>query len=464
VNQHYSPIAAVLLLLLTIPAAHADKVDDAVKAQMQKQHIPGLSLAVVRDGKVIKAKGYGQASVELHVSATRDTVYELGSITKQFTATAIMMLVEEGKVRLDEKITTYLTGLPEAWANATVRHLLTHTSGIKGYTEVPGFEKITVNDASSEEVVKTVAEYPLQFQPGEKWAYSNTGYYLLGRIIEKASGKSYAEFLQERIFRPLRMDDTRVNDLHDVIDARASGYSWQKGSLRNGDAISMTWPYAAGALVSTVLDLAKWDSALYTEKLLKKATLDQMWTPANLNDGKPASYGFGWFTETVAGHRMVGHGGGIPGFSTNISRFIDDRLTVVVLTNLEGSNAGAISRSVAGLYNPALAPPALKPIEDKEPEVTAKVRDLLQQIADGRAGPERFTPELRAELFPAKIKEGAEFLKGLGPFQSAALLERKNEGDRRSYRYRITFKDAALLFSLLLTPEEKIAGIGFAPD
>jgi D-alanyl-D-alanine carboxypeptidase len=463
VKQHHPRTAAALLLLLATAAARADKVDDTVKAQMQKQHIPGLSLAVIREGKVIKAKGYGLANVELRVPATRDTVFQLGSITKQFTATAIMMLVDEGKVRLDERIPTYVSGLPAAWASATVRHLLTHTSGIKGYTEVPNFHKITVSDASPEEVVKTVADYPLQFQPGEKWAYSNTGYYLLGRIIEKASGKSYADFLQERIFRPLQMTATRVNDLQDIIDNRACGYSWQRGTLRNGDTISMTWPYAAGALVSTVVDLAKWDAALSTDKLLKKAPLEQMWTPAKLSDGKPATYGFGWFIETIAGHRMIGHGGGIPGFATDMSRFADDRLTVVVLTNQERSDPGAISRAVAGLYVPALVPPTLKPIEDREPKVTAMVRDLLQQIIDGRADPERFTPELRADLFPDRIKEGAEFLKGMGPLQTLTLLERKTEGDRRSYRYRITFKDGAILVSLQLTPEEKIAGIQIAP-
>lgn len=463
-KQHYPRTAAALLLLVATSAARADKVDEFVKAEMSKQHIPGMSLSVIRDGKVVKAKGYGLASVELKVPATRDTVFELGSITKQFTAVALMMLVEEGKVRLDEKLPTYVSGLPEAWANATVRHLLTHTSGIKGYTEVPNFQKITVNDASPEEVIKTVADYPLQFQPGEKWAYSNTGYYLLGRIIEKASGKPYAEFLQERIFRPLRMDATRVNDLHDVIQNRAQGYSRQKGALRNGDTISMTWPYAAGAIVSTVTDLAKWDAALSTEKLLKKATLEQMWTPAKLNDGKPAEYGFGWAIKTVAGRRMIGHGGGIPGFATDMSRFVDDRLTVIVLTNQERANPHTIARGVAGLYVPTLAPPVRKPVEDKEPQVTAMVRDLLQQVADGRADPERFTPELRAELFPDRIKEGQEFFKEVGPLQSIALLERKEEGDRRSYLYRARFKDTTVLLSLLLTREEKIAGLNIAPN
>ena len=196
-----------------------------------------------------------------------------------------MMLVEEGKVGLDEKITTYLTGLPEAWKNVTVRQLLTHTSGIKGYTDVPGFEKITLVPASKEEVLKVVATYPLNFPSGDKWDYSNTGYFLLGMIIEKASGKTYAEFLKERIFTPLQMNATQINDLHTIIPNRANGYEWKDGALHNADFISMTWPFAAGAIVSTVNDLAKWDAALYTDRLLKTASLQQMWTPVKLNDG-----------------------------------------------------------------------------------------------------------------------------------------------------------------------------------
>jgi D-alanyl-D-alanine carboxypeptidase len=461
VKQLSIGIVSALLLLLVSTVARADKVDDFVKTQMQKQHIPGLSLAVIRDGKVVKAKGYGLASVELSVPATRDTVYELGSITKQFTATALMMLVEEGKVGLDEKVTTCLSDLPDAWAPVTVRHLLTHTSGIKGYTEVPDFEKITVSDATPKEVIKTVASFPLQFQPGEKWAYSNTGYFLLGLIIEKASGKPYGDFLQERIFKPLGMTATRTNDLHDLIKNRACGYLWRDGGQHNADAISMTWPFAAGVLVSSVVDMAKWDAALYTERLLKKASLEQMWMPAKLTDGKPTTYGFGWAIETDAGHRRTSHGGGIPGFSTHIVRSVDDRLTVVALTNQERCDPSAITRGVAGLFVPALAPPVLKPIEDKEPAVTSQVRELVRKIAEGRLEPEPFTPELRAELFPDRVKRGESIFKSLGALQAIALVQRREEGEKRSYRYRLTFKDQTLLFDYAVNKEDKIAGLGF---
>lgn len=445
-----------------VAPATADRtisVDDFIELQMRKQHIPGLALAIVRDGKLVKAKGYGLASLELNVPVLRKTAFELGSITKQFTAMAIMMLVEEGKVRLDERITTYLSGLPDAWRNVTVRHLLTHTSGIKSYTEVHRFDRITLADTSPEEVIQTVADYPLKFQPGEKWEYSNTGYYLLGLIVEKASGKPYATFLQERIFGPLGMNRTRLNDLKAVIPDRSSGYSWRGSGYRNATAISMTWPYAAGALLSTVEDLAKWDAALYTEKLVKQTSLDQMWTPATLKDGKSTEYGFGWFIGKMNEHRLIGHSGGIPGFSTDIARYVDDRLTVIALLNQERGDGSVITRGVAGLTLPALVPPVPKPIEDREPQVTARVREFIQQAAAGHLEPEQFTPEGWARLFPDRLKEEGEMLKSLGPLQSTALLERREEGDHRSYRYRVVFHEDSLSLYIDLAPDNKIASL-----
>jgi CubicO group peptidase (beta-lactamase class C family) len=217
----------------------ADEVDNYVEAQIRQLHIPGLSIAVVRDGKILKSRGYGLAHAELKAAVTEETVFEIGSMTKQFTATAIMTLVEEGKVGLDDRINKYLSNVPEAWSAITVRHLLTHSSGIQNYLDLPEFPDIHRDGLSHDEITKLFFQrLKLEFKPGETWAYTNSGYLLLGNIIEKVSGKSYCEFLDERIFQPLAMKTTRSSEPKAIIPNRASGYSWREGKLENRPALA----------------------------------------------------------------------------------------------------------------------------------------------------------------------------------------------------------------------------------
>jgi D-alanyl-D-alanine carboxypeptidase len=363
-------LALVLLLLSVATPAQADKVDDFIKAEMSHRHIPGLSLAIVKDGTVIKAKGYGLSDIELKVPATPQSVYQIASSSKQFTAAAIMLLVEDGKVSLDETINKYLPDLPVTWRGATVRQLLTHTSGIKDYSELADAGDARSKDFTRSQIIALVSEAPLEFQLGEKWNYSNTGYFLLGMIIERVSGQAFGEFMHNRIFRPLGMGVTRMNDLNEIVSNRAAGYVLRNGSLHNAQPVSPTHPWAAGALLSTVLDLAKWDAALYTERLLRKSSLEQIWAPAKLNNGQLARdsffnnhYGFGWFLGEIDGHKYVEHGGVIPsGFASEIIRFSNDRLTIIVLTNRHADDFLAseaprpwdIAKGIASLYIPAL--------------------------------------------------------------------------------------------------------------
>jgi len=340
--------------LLAPFATRADEVDDYVRTQMDKQHIPGLSLAVVKNGHIEKSAGYGLANVELNVPVRPDTVFQIQSITKTLTASAVMLLVEEGKLGLDDKITKHLSGLPESWKEITVRQLLSHTSGIKDFINEPTVDMR--KDIQPEEVIESLRKLPLNFQPGEKYAYTNTGYHLLAMIIRKITGQYWGEFLQERILVPLEMNDTRVISLSSLITNRASGYLWENGELRNGRFIAPTiLAYAGGGLRSTVLDIAKWDAALYTEKILKRSTLDQMWTPMKLNDGSDSSYGLGWGVTNYHGHRLISHTGShMTGFKTALARFVDDKLTVIVFTNQREAEQMAIARGVAGFYVPAL--------------------------------------------------------------------------------------------------------------
>jgi CubicO group peptidase (beta-lactamase class C family) len=316
---------------------------------MQKQHILGLSLLVSRDGKPIRAQGYGFANVELQVPVKPETVFQSGSVGKQFTATAVMMLVEERKIGLEDPLTKFFPNAPAAWKQVTVRELLSHTAGFTDYPKNFNFRK----DYTENQVLKIVEGIPLAYPPGTKWSYSNLGYATLGILIHRVTGKFYGDFLQERIFKPLEMSTTRIISEADIIPNRAAGYRLVKGELKNQEWVApMINTTADGSLYFSITDLAKWDAALYTENLLKRSSLDQMWTVAKLKNGQPNSghYGYGWSIETKNGHKVIGHGGSWQGFKTHISRYVDDKLTVVVLINQADAEPGPITDRVAEMY------------------------------------------------------------------------------------------------------------------
>lgn len=299
-------VAAVLALItsgvtptLLQPAQISDdsasqKVDAYINAEIHGEKIPGLALAVIRDGKIIKAQGYGLGNVELNVPVKPETIFQTGSVGKQFTATAVMMLVEEGKISLEDKISKYFPEAPTAWKVITVRHLLTHTSGIPDY----GSEKKKMvdlrRDYSEDELVRRFAKFPLDFPPGAKWSYTNSGYVILGVLIHRVSGKFYGDFLEERVFRPLHMDATHIISEQDIVPYRSAGYRLVQGQLKNQEWVAPKLNTTAdGALYTNVLDIAKWDAALTQQTLLKKSSYEQMYTPVRLNDGKTYPYGFG---------------------------------------------------------------------------------------------------------------------------------------------------------------------------
>lgn len=352
----------LLFALGSAAAGRADEVDDFVAARMAGQSIPGLSLAVVRDGQVVLTRGYGLANVELQVRAAPETVYQSGSVGKQFTAAAVMMLVEEGKLGLDDPISRFFPEAPASWAGIRVRHLLSHTSGLKDY-DLPLWHEYTDGD-----LLRAFAEPPLEFVPGEQWSYSNTGYVLLGFLIQRVTGRFYGDLLAERVFRPLGMRGTRIISEADIVPNRAAGYRLVDGALENQEWVSPSLNRTAdGALYLTVLDLAKWDTALEAGRLLKPESLAALWTPVRLKDGRLAegyddnAYAFGWAVGEQRGHRRIEHGGSWQGFRAQNSRYPDDHLAVIVLLNLAGGDPRAIAHGVAGLLVPALRPPALLP-------------------------------------------------------------------------------------------------------
>ena len=324
-------------------------VTNYVKAEMQRQHIPGLSLLVIKNDKIIRAEGFGLANVELQVPVKPESVFQSGSVGKQFTATAVMMLVEEGKIGLDDPLTKYFPDAPATWKDVTIRELLSHTAGFGDYPKNFDYRK----DWTEDEELKLIESIPLAYPPGTNWAYSNFGYVTLGILIHRVMGEFYGDFLQQRIFRPLGMNSTRIISEADIVPNRSAGYRLVKGELKNQEWVSpVVNTTADGSLYFTTLDLAKWDAALYTEKLLKRSSLDLMWTPVKLKNGQPnkGHYGFGWFIEDRKGHRCIHHDGSWQGFETAIDRYVDDKLTVIALANLADSSPGKITEHVAELY------------------------------------------------------------------------------------------------------------------
>ncbi len=451
-------LTACLLMCVASNRAHADKVDDYIRVQMQRRHIPGLSLAVVKDGKVLKAKGYGLANVETHTPATAETVYKIASVSKQFLAAGIMLLMQDGKLGLDDKISKYLDDLPDTWKGITIRRLLTHTSGL--IREAPGSDPYKVKP--DDEVIKTAYPLPLVFAAGEKWEYSNVGYFTLAEIIHRVSGKSWSAFLTERIFAPVGMTATRTTTTTEVVSHRACGYSWDDTEL----VIAANWLELrpSGAFLSTVSDFAKWDAALYTDNILKSSSRDQMWTPVVLNSGATHPYGFGWFVDDWQGHRRVYHSGGLPGFQSEFDRFINDKLTVIVLINTDEADAEKLALNVAGFYVPALTPPVLKPIPDREPLITAKVKTMIDGFVGNNLDMNLFTSKVAAGYPEAAKSRMAVKLRSPGTIQSIELIEHKDQGSDHQYRYRVIYKSDSLFFIVSFDKDGKIDGWGMEPE
>lgn len=331
-----------------------DEIDQFIRAEIARRRIPGLCLGIVDRGELVSCRAYGTADLEHDVPVVPDTVFELASITKTFTAAAILLLVAEKKVGLEDPIERHLQGSPAAWRGITVRHLLSHTSGLKDRFE-PMVDGTWFLDYSTENLFRSAAKLPLEFAPGERGQYSDQGYFLLGMIVEKASGRRYGEFLADRIFKPLGMKNTTLRDQWAILKNRAGGYTLREGAIANNRRSAQIELVSHYGIMSTVPDLARYERALDRGELLSNETLQQMWTPVRRNTGETADilgrpYGLGWFLGTHQGRRTVEHGG-VTG--THFLRLPEERVAVIVLTNLDwsaGSVPNTLTRGVADLY------------------------------------------------------------------------------------------------------------------
>jgi D-alanyl-D-alanine carboxypeptidase len=348
-RKHLVPL---LLFLAASAGTRADSIDDYITSQMKTFHLPGLSLAVIKNGEVIKAQGYGFADVEKQVAATPETVYKIGSVSKQFIATGVMLLVQEGRLGLDDPITKYLIEAPSTWQPVTVRHALAHTSGF--VRECPGFDPLKAQ--SDADLLETAYPVPLRFTPGARWEYSNVGYYALAEVIRRVSGGPWSDYLQEKVFVPSGMNATFPTNTTRTLATLAVGYTGDDNQRRANHWVALR---PSGAFLSTVLDLAKWDAMLYTDRILSETTRRLMWTPVRLTDGTPAPYGFGWHVHAGKGPTRVWHGGGMPGFAAHFARFADDRLSVIALANGDDVDLFSVVSGVARLYREAPEPAAI---------------------------------------------------------------------------------------------------------
>lgn len=362
--------AAFLFLVLPVEAQNlspkqlSSRIEEYMRAAAREEHFSG-SILVAKNGKPVLSNAYGMANYELNVPNRPDTIFRLGSITKQFTATAIMQLQEKGRLSVNDSICKYLENCPSKWEAITIRNMLTHTSGIPDYTSQPDFKKSASQPLTNAELIARFKDMPLEFAPGERYRYSNTAYNLLGAIIEKISAKTYADYLQENIFSPLGMKNTGYDVSGRVIKNRAAGYLIGDGSINNADFLDMSIPYSAGALYSTTGDLLKWDQAIETGKILSPRSLSEMFTPFKKD------YGYGFGITEYFGHKEIYHGGGIFGFATQLTRFPDDKVTIIVLSNNQRAAAGKIANSLAAIIfgKPYVVPQKGKIIS---PEVLAQ--------------------------------------------------------------------------------------------
>lgn len=447
---------ALSMALAIAGLAHAQAptdVDLAVLQHLERTKTPGCSVAIVKDGVVVIAKGYGLANVEADAPATPETVYRIGSVTKTFTAALVMAHVEKGELSLDDPIRKHLPELPDAFEKVTVRQLLNHTSGVASYTDLPEFVKLFATVTTPKAMIDMAAKAKPNFAPGEKWRYNNTGYVVLGELVAKLEGKPWATALQDRIVKPLGLTSTRASDMAMVVKNRAAGYVPTKDGLANAPHHDLSWPYSAGVIESTVLDLAKYDGA-YSGRLLKPETFALMTKPTEVSK----SYGLGWAIGGTPALPVYAHGGAIPGFDSFLARVPSRKITVVVLTNSNGGDASQLGRRLLGLAVPELAPKAAA-TKDDDPATTAFAKEKFERLLTGELTQEELTPEFAKVMTAQMVQDVKKTLGALGTLSKFEFIDSKTVGEVTMRTYLVDIGGNALTATISVTKDKKIAGI-----
>ena len=433
-----------VLAVLGAASARADGNDETVErylqAEMQRQHIPGIALGVVRDGKPVLLKGYGHATLEHDVAVTPDTVFQIGSVGKQFTAVAIMLLANEHKLSLDDPLQKYLPEVPDSWHAVTLRLMLNHQAGIAQFTTPQRQLLDLTHDYTDEELIQLAVSQPLEFEPGTDVSYSDTAYVLLGFVINRVAGQFYGDFLQARVFGPLGMSRTRVISDADIVPGRASGYELRDdGSLRNQVPVSPALNRTAdGSLYSTINDLVRWDHALDGDNVLPHAQLERMWQiDAHRNGQRPLyHFGYGWENNHLRDQRLIEYDGNWQGFQAVMSRYAGAHTTIILLTNRSLCRTERMGHAVAGLLDPALAPYPQR-IADRSPQMT----DVFHRFLEGeRQGSGQNVPPAFASVAVSRTTLRRTLLEA-GPVLTLSVADDHVTGSARERVYRVEQAD-----------------------
>ncbi|MCM2268841.1 MAG: beta-lactamase family protein [Thermoanaerobaculia bacterium] len=467
------PTVAVLAALVAAapsPLA-ADAVDDYVTTHLAARKIPGAAVLVMRDGAIERAQGYGFADVEHGVAVTDETIFQSGSVGKMFTAAGILKLVDDGRLRLDDRLAQHLAG-PAAWHRITIRHLLTHTSGLKDYGEEFDFRK----DYSDDEFLDVMRKLPLEFEPGTQWSYSNSGYLILGQLTSKLAGEHWSDFQAKRVFAPLGMTTTRVISERDLVPHRAAGYELDaEGALKNQEWVAPPFNRCAdGALYFSLRDLAAWERGLAAGSFLAPASFAAWWEPVSLAGGRSFPYGFGWSFAEQRGERVVEHGGAWQGFRAAVVRYPEQKLFVAVLANLAQAEPETMAHAIAGLVEPRLAlrDPAATAV-DPDPARTARLREALGAWSEFRVAP-AMSPALAATASGSareagdRRRTGARLAKAtafrfLGEDVLTPAARRQIGGDvARAVEYALETPEARFAYRFLLDAHGRV--VSFAAE
>ena len=362
----------LLISATTVAQSLTEDIDKYIGAQYNKD-TPGVSVLVAKDGKMIYQNAFGVANMELDIKAVKENVFEIGSITKQFTAVAILMLEEQGKLSVEDDMTKYIPDYPTQGKTITIHQLLNHTSGIQSYTGMASFRTLARTDMTPTELIDKFKNEPMEFDPGTKFKYNNSGYILLGHIIEVVSGQSYEDFIQTNIFDKVGMTNSYYGSMPRIIPNRASGYSETDTGYRNAEYLSLTLPYAAGSIMSTTADLLKWQNAISANSLIKRSSLDKAINGSILASGEKIPYGYGWIKGDVNGSTTMEHSGGIFGYTTNGIFLPEENVYVIGLTNCDCGNVGALVSNIAAM---AIG----KPFPKKEDAIALSAQELSKWV------------------------------------------------------------------------------------
>ncbi len=431
----------------------ARAIDRYLSRELEDQKIPGVAVAIVQDGKTIFRKGYGFANLEHRVPVPEKTMFQSGSVGKVFTVMAVLLLAEEGKINLEAPIGTYFAESPTAWDKITVRHMLEHTSGMTGYPDELDFRK----DYTQKELLDIYLRIPLDFEPGTRRGYSNVAFGILGMLIERVSGKSYGDFLKERIFDPLQMKDSRIISEADIIPNRASGYRKANGEIKNQEWVAPSHNNdAAGSLYLNLEDMAKFEAALSQRKLLSPKMYAAMWTPIKTLEDGTEPWGMSWSVNRENGRQLIAHSGGWQGFTANFTRYPEKKLAIILFTNLRAASPDRLAFGVLGIVAPELGIAGAVPIKSAEPELDARVQKLVRDLVAEKIDSKMYSGGALEMMQKHGDKAIAEF-KSYGKLKSLDLVgyEKKPNGNRNA-QHRLNFEHKQVILTTNFNSDGKV--------